>query len=174
MKNILITGGARGLGKELIDVYYTNGYNVFTVVRKQEDSEKLSKEFTSHFTPIVADLVDDNCIDIIKDNLTKSINHLDILINNAGIPGNAYKIADVTSTEMKALFDIHCLAIIRTTQATLDLLKNSEKPKIVNITSRLGSLSEMASGEFEGREFSYSYITYFLKRVLSKHNTIYL
>lgn len=45
MKNILITGGARGLGKRLIDVYYTNGYNVFTVVRKQEDAQKLSKEF---------------------------------------------------------------------------------------------------------------------------------
>ncbi|PJI08230.1 MULTISPECIES: SDR family NAD(P)-dependent oxidoreductase [Clostridium] len=157
MKNLLITGGSRGLGRELINVYYANGYNVFTVVRKQEDGQKLSKEFANHFTPIVANLVDDNCIDIIKDILTRSINHLDILINNAGIPGRAYKIADVTSTEMKSLFDIHCLAIIRTTQATLNLLRNSQKPKIVNITSRLGSLSAMSSGEFDGREFSYSY-----------------
>lgn len=134
MKNVLITGGSRGLGRELINVYYTNRYNVFTVVRKQEDAQKLSKEFDNHFIPIVVNLVDNNCIDIIKDILTKSINHLDILINNAGISGKAYKIVDVTSTEMKALFDIHCLAIIRTTQAALDLLKNSEKPKIVNIT----------------------------------------
>jgi len=157
MKNVLITGGARGLGKELINVYYANNYNVFCVVRKREDAEKLSKEFTNNFTPIIADLTDDRCIDIIKNTLSKSIEHLDILINNAGIPGNAYNIETVTSTEMNSLFEIHCIAIIRTTQATLGLLKCSAKPKIVNITSRLGSLSAMASGEFKGREFSYSY-----------------
>ncbi|WP_236895436.1 hypothetical protein [Clostridium beijerinckii] len=48
---------------------------------------------------------------------------------------------------MKSLFDIHCIAIIRSTQATLDFLKKSKKPKIVNITSRLGSLSAMALGK---------------------------
>lgn len=157
MKNVLITGGARGIGKELIKVYYANNYNVFSVVRKQEDAEKLNKEFTNNFTPIVTDLTDDKCIDIIKNTLSKTINHLDMLINNAGIPGNAYKIEDVTSTEMKSLFEVHCIAIIRTTQATFGFLKNSTNPKIVNITSRLGSLNAMASGEFDGRDFSYSY-----------------
>lgn len=157
MKNVLITGGARGIGKELIEVYYANNYNVFSVVRKQEDAEELNKEFKNNFTPIVTDLTDDKCINIIKNTLSKTVNHLDLLINNAGISGNAYKIEDVTSIEMKSLFDIHCIAIIRSTQATLDFLKKSKKPKIVNITSRLGSLSAVASGEFEDRNFSYSY-----------------
>lgn len=42
MKNVLITGGARGIGKEL------------------------NKEFKNNFTPIVTDLTDDKCINIIK------------------------------------------------------------------------------------------------------------
>jgi len=50
----------------LINVYYANDYNVFSVVRKNEDAEKLSKEFTNNFTPIITDLADDKCIDIIK------------------------------------------------------------------------------------------------------------
>lgn len=85
------------------------------------------------------------------------VQSLDIVINNAGISGAEYLIETVRTEEVNQLFNIHCLGPIRTVQACLSHLKKSNQPRIINVSSRLGSLTRMASGEFSDRGFSYSY-----------------
>ncbi|WP_207652857.1 SDR family NAD(P)-dependent oxidoreductase [Anaeromicrobium sediminis] len=156
-EKVLITGGNRGLGYELVKVFLRNGYEVFAVVRSIEGKGKLEKEFKENCYPIVADISSDDSIKIIKSTLTKYTDQIDILINNAGITAKEHEIMKVTTNEMSNLFHIHCLGVVRTVQATLEMLYNSKNPRIINVSSRLGSLTKMASGEFKGRNFSYSY-----------------
>ena len=157
MEKVLITGGNRGLGYELVKVFYENNYEVFTVVRTDEAAEKIKHEFKQKCHPIVADLRFDDSKEKIKSALDMLTNEIDIIINNAGIPGREYEIEKVTTEEIEELLNIHCLGVIRSVQSTLGFLKNSANPRIINISSRLGSLSKMSSGEFSNRKFSYSY-----------------
>lgn len=87
----------------------------------------------------------------------KSNYPLDIVINNAGISGSEFLIETVRTVEVNDLFNIHCLGPIRVAQACIPHLKKSKNPRIINVSSRLGSLTRMASGEFKDRGFSYSY-----------------
>ncbi|MGB3480001.1 MAG: SDR family NAD(P)-dependent oxidoreductase [bacterium] len=156
-KKILITGAGRGLGYELAKIFHIKNYDIYAVVRKESHSEMLQRTFKNACYPIIANLNNDNCIEIIRNYLGKNTKYIDIVINNAGMPGKEHQIQNVTTAEVYNLFNIHCLAVIRVVKATYDYLVESEDPKIVNISSRLGSLSKMASGEFINRQFSYSY-----------------
>lgn len=156
-KKILITGSGRGLGHELARIFHANDYDIFTVVRKNIHADMLRKAFEYNCYPIIADLSDDKAIKTIEATLEENTNRVDIVINNAGLPGKEHQIHKVTTDEVYNLFNIHCLAVIRVVKATLKYLMKAKNPRIINISSRLGSLSKMASGEFMNRRFSYSY-----------------
>lgn len=154
---ILITGSSRGLGYELLKKYHLNGYFVFPVIRNQIDAKKISDVFQDRCHVIKTDICLDSAKNTITEEVKKFTDRLDIVINNAGIPGKEYEIAKVDSKEINELFNVHCLGVIRTVQATLPFLKKSLNPRIINVSSRLGSLSKMASDEFKIRKFFYSY-----------------
>jgi NAD(P)-dependent dehydrogenase (short-subunit alcohol dehydrogenase family) len=157
MNKVMITGANRGLGYELVKIFHENGSEVFPVVRNVAYAEKLKTEFKERIYPIVADISSDESESIICSSLQRVTDHLDILINNAGIPGQEYEIQNVSTEEVCRLFNVHCLGVIRTVKATLSFLEKSDHPRIVNVSSRLGSLQMMANQEFIHLNTSYSY-----------------
>lgn len=99
----------------------------------------------------------DTSISLIQSEIRKYVDTIDIVINNAGIPGEETELLHVTSDELLSLFNIHCLGVVRAVKGTFSLLLKSTAPKVINVSSRLGSLSKMASEEFQQGQFSYSY-----------------
>jgi short-subunit dehydrogenase len=157
MKTVVITGAGRGLGYELLRQFYEKGYTVFPIIRKPSLIQMIKKQFPDNCFPILADIGEDSSIETIRKQLDKSTVSIDILINNAGIRGKEKSIFNIKSEEMHELFNVHCIGAIRTIQSVMPFLKNSDNPRIINISSRLGSLSKMASDEFKDGMFSYSY-----------------
>src|SRR5437879_1260009 len=126
MIKVMITGANRGLGYELVKIFHKGGDEIFPVVRTALSAEKLKTEFKDRIHPIVADISLDNSESIICSSLHKVTDHLDILINNAGIPGQEYEIEKVSTEEVYRLFNVHCLGVIRTVKATLNILTKSD------------------------------------------------
>ncbi len=156
-KCILITGASRGLGYQLHQVYAESGWTTFPLVRRESAAATLCDTWPDRCYPIVADVSSDDCMPKITEVLYKHTQCLDVLVNNAGIRGRTYAVNDVTSAEVLELLQAHCLGAIRCTQAALPLLRSARHAKIVNITSRLGSMTRNTAGEFSGGRFSYSY-----------------
>lgn len=157
MKSVLITGASRGLGKALLEEFWQCGYNVYPLIRKVDDKEKLDANYKSRCFPILSDVAAEECGDQINKVVSAHTGVLDIVINNAGIPGKGHQIETVSLDEILQGFKVHCLGALNVSKAALPFLRKSELGKIINISSRLGSLSKMASGEFKNRKFSYSY-----------------
>ena len=157
MKTVVITGAARGLGRELLSAYDGQGWRTAPVVRDSGAAVRLREECSpSNCQPIVADLTSPDTESAIWDALAP-IGTVDLLINNAGIPGRSTGLFDCTPTEVAELLDIHVLSALRVCRAVVPRMLNADRPKIINISSRLGSLEKSAAGEFSGKGFSYSY-----------------
>jgi len=153
--NIFITGINRGLGKELFEQFVASGYHVFGVLRNEVEYEKLKRKFAKNVKLILTDLSNDEAIEEIQKIVGKL--PINLLINNAGIGGKSHLIEDIESEEINELFNIHCLGVFRTIKALKENLLNSEKPIVININSRLGSITRQNLGMYDEITVSYSY-----------------
>ena len=156
-KTVLITGANRGLGLALIEVFHAGGWTVFPLGRNAEALNKLKSRFPKNCHPICSDVSKNSVRDDIEKGLSNHTQSLDLLINNAGIPGVGHSIETLNPDEILDLFDVHCLGAVRCTQGALGFLLKSGMPTVVNVTSRLGSLSKTSSGDFAHLEISYAY-----------------
>jgi len=153
--NVLITGVNRGFGLELTREYCRLKWRVFGVLRNEEAAVKLSSELGKAFVPIIADLRADEATTIIRQSLQGKTDSISLIVNNAGIVGTGYGVEEVSCDEIKELFDVHCCGAIRCIQASLPFLVKAERATIVNVNSRLGSISNVSSGCFDHINVSY-------------------
>ncbi len=88
----------------------------------------------------------------------KSVESIDVLINNAGHGSSGSRLSKVDPEEVLNQVNLHCVGALRIVKAVQDKLLSSKNPKVVNITSRLGSVQQHLQDDFRGmEEFSYGY-----------------
>lgn len=154
MRSVLITGANKSLGFELAKIMLKNEYHVFLGSRTLEKGEaavkKLKAEGLNQVTLVQLDVTDLNSIKTAAEFVSKKTGKLDILVNNAGILGGwDQKAVSVKPETMQEVFDTNFFGVINVTQGFLDLLRKSDRPRISNITSGLGSLTLQADPEWE-------------------------
>jgi len=142
MKKVLITGANKSIGFETARQLLQKGYFVYLgardIVKGNEAADKLKTEGLTNVEPIQIDVTDTASIEA----ASKKVNTLDILINNAGIAGGMPQTAaDSTTDTIREVFDTNFFGVINVTKAFMDTLKKSDEPRIVNVTSGLGSLT---------------------------------
>lgn len=125
------------------------------MIRDKAAATQISSELGEAFIPILADIRENEATKIIKRGLERKTDYLSLLINNAGIAGTAHNIEEISCNEIKELFDVHCCGAIRCLQAVLPYLRMAEGATIVNVNSRLGSISNVSSGKFDHITVSY-------------------
>lgn len=139
-KKVLVTGATRGMGKEISKVLAEKGYQVIVGARRLQDGQSIVKEFESKglsVTTVQLDVTDINSVQ----NAAIEINSLDILINNAGIALEASSPSNLDVTKVKNEFDVNVFGVINVTTALLPLLQKEKEPKIINMSSMMGSLN---------------------------------
>ena len=146
MKKVLITGANKSIGFETARQLLQKGYYVYLGSRNLENGteavEKLKAEGLSEVEVIQIDVSDEASVKAARAELGKKTESFDALINNAGIMGGMDQTATETNISVfKQVYDTNLFGVISVTQAFLDLLRNSPAPRIVNVTSGLGSLT---------------------------------
>ncbi len=143
MKNLIITGANRGIGLGITKVMLSQNHTVIATTRNIENSgdlQNLKNKYSKNLKIVSLDLTN-------KDSLlsfSKKIpfNHLDILINNAGImEGNSLNIANTDKT-----FQVNTLGPMQVTQKLIKKLLNSNSAKVFFMSSKMGSIADNMSG----------------------------
>lgn len=146
MKTVLITGANKSIGFETARQLLQQGYYVYLGCRNrqkgQQAIEQLQSEGLLQAEPLEIDVDDSGSIKAARQLIGQKIKRLDVLINNAGISGGSPQHGfDAEINVFKQVFDTNFFGVIEVTQAFIDLLKQSPQPRIVNVTSGLGSLT---------------------------------
>lgn len=146
MKKVLITGANRSIGFETARQLLKAGYYVYLGCRDLEKGHEaathLQSEGLSEVEPILIDVSDAASVKAAREVIGSRTKVLDVLINNAGILGGMQQsVLEASSDVYKEVFNTNVYGVVEVTRAFLDLLKASEEPRIVNVTSGLGSLT---------------------------------
>ncbi len=148
MPTYLITGANRGLGLEFARQLSTRKDDT-KILATARDPDKAADLARLVHDVIPLDVADPASIaklpDLLKDR------PIDVLINNAGVPGKGNTVAQIGAADMRQTFAVNAIGPLLVARALMPNLRAGQRKTIVNITSVLGSISANRGG------FNYSY-----------------
>ncbi|MEV4566375.1 SDR family NAD(P)-dependent oxidoreductase [Nonomuraea sp. NPDC049419] len=134
-----ITGANKGLGRETARRLIALGHTVLVGARDPERGAEAAAALGARFVPI--DVTDDASVAAAAKDVAEHEGRIDVLINNAGIHGPFGDPSALTGAEALEVFDVNVAGVIRTTTAFLPLLRRSPEPRVINVSSGMGSLA---------------------------------
>ncbi|RYP07174.1 hypothetical protein DL765_009248 [Monosporascus sp. GIB2] len=150
MTTVLISGANHGIGQGFVKRFLARPNHVVIAANRDPGSAaskalaSLPKGEGSELILVKCDLVvQTDPLDAIKQLVSQGINHLDVVIANAGVvlfEAN-HKVSEVTIDEIQRHFPVNTFGMLLLFQATLPLLKRSKNPKFVSVGSGSGQIS---------------------------------
>lgn len=136
----LITGANKGIGFETARRLLALGHDVWIGARDAERGEKAAAELGARFVQL--DVTDDASVTAALARIDDEAGRLDVLVHNAGV-------LDTTLDGPTALrsFDTNAVGIVRVTEAALPLLRRSDSPNVVTVSSSAGSFWAVTNPE---------------------------
>jgi len=148
----VVTGAGRGFGEALVRELSEAGWLVLALVRQAVHAEALRG--LPGVRAVIHDVRSDDVAPVVDAVAGRPV---DVLINNAaqGAPGRPVGSVDVAGVMVS--LDVNAAGPLRMVQALLPRLIAADDPVVVNVTSRLGSMSGQARGDFLALSTSYAY-----------------
>ena len=152
-KNVVVTGGSRGIGYEICKILLENEMNVLAISR---DMTKLQSA-KSQLPDLYILQADVSCSDQVR-NIAQWVEtqwgDLDILVNNAGISPSSLEdyttssLLDLTEEAFGQTLKVNVLAPYICTKILLPMLIKTEEPKVINVGSTSGLMTPVLSGAY--------------------------
>ncbi len=138
----LVTGANRGIGRETARQLAEKGHEVIVSARDAAKAEEAAGEIGARALEL--DVADAGSIERAAAAVSDDPGRLDVLVNNAGI-GSDFGVAgaDPDFEAIQHALDTNFFGAYRLTVALLPLLRESGHPRVVNVSSGMGAVSEM-------------------------------
>jgi len=137
-KKALITGASRGIGKEITDLFLSEGAEIWGLdYRNPDDLENRIEKAKSKLHWITADLSDLNAVDKVIENAIKESGGFDILVNNAGITKDNLSFR-MSMEEWQKVIDINLSAAFFTARTVGRDMIRKRTGSIINMASVVG------------------------------------
>jgi NAD(P)-dependent dehydrogenase (short-subunit alcohol dehydrogenase family) len=135
----LVTGANKGIGLETVRRLVGAGHRVYLGARDGERGRAAADAASAEF--IQLEVTSDDSIRQAAEIVERAEGHLDVLVNNAGITGPVRDVHEYEGDDMAAVLLTNVVGYVRMIHAFLPLLKRSSDPRIVNVSSGLGSFA---------------------------------
>ncbi|TQK53609.1 NAD(P)-dependent dehydrogenase (short-subunit alcohol dehydrogenase family) [Brevibacillus sp. AG162] len=139
----VVTGGNRGIGREIARQLSVKGLQVLITTRDEEKGRQTVEEMRKEGLSVVYQVVDVTDAESIRqmvERVKSDFGRLDVLVNNAGIIlDRSVSVLDVGESVMRETFETNYFGALRIIQASVPLMKEHRYGRIVNISSGLGA-----------------------------------
>lgn len=170
-KIALITGCSGALGIEIAKNLIKNKYKIICHIRKtNENFKKFINQNKKNVLSVYSfNLLNEKKILTSMKKISKKYNKIDALIINAATPhGSIFELTKIE--KIREVFEINFFSQLLIIQQLLKLLKKSQNPSILNISSVLSFMSKRGSISYGGSKSALNYITKILANELSNYN----
>lgn len=136
MRNVLITGGSRGIGSAMVRAFTKDGYRVaFTYKSSDDAATKLATETGA--TAIKADSTSEEQIISAVSKAALALGGIDILINNAGISSFSL-LQDLSLAEWNECISVNLTSAFLFSREVIPYMLKNHKGRIINVSSMWG------------------------------------
>lgn len=156
MITALVTGAGRGLGLEFTRQLLEGGDTVLATARKPARAaalHRLAAQHAGRLSLVALDVSDPGSIAAAREAVGQTTDRLDLLVNNAGINGKGVprgqrnaRFGSLEPEGILRMVAVNAIGPVLVTQALADLLAKGTEPRVVSISSLLGSIDDKASG----------------------------
>ena len=151
MTTLLITGTNRGIGLEMVRQYAQQSDNRIFATARQTSPEltALIDQHPAQITFIPLEVTDQAQIENVVAEISRATSSLDILINNAGMrPDKQTRdlLPTVTPESMLEAFTTNSIAPLMITRSLLPLLQKAPQPRVINVSTQVGSMQWKVGG----------------------------
>ena len=147
-RTALVTGANKGIGYEIAAGLGALGWSVGIGARdeaRRDGAVARLREAGVDAFGVPLDVTDDRSVAAAADLLEERAGRLDALVNNAGITGGGpQQPTTVDLALIRTVVETNVLGVVRVTNAMLPLLRRSSAPRIVNMSSSVGSLARQS------------------------------
>ena len=146
---VLVTGANKGIGYEIAAGLGALGWRVGVGARDEGRREaavaKLRDAGVDAFG-VPLDVTDDASVAAAATLIEEDGGRLDVLVNNAGVTGGMPQTPTTVDLDtVRTAVETNVYGVIRVTNAILPLLRRSASPRIVNLSSTVGSLTRQST-----------------------------
>lgn len=168
-KTILITGASTGFGRDTAETLAADGYTVFASMRDllSKNSAHAEALRAKGIQTVELDVTDTQSVDEAIEIVLAKTDHIDVLVNNAGIAAAGVSEA-FTPEQVAALFDVNVIGLHRVTRALLPILRRQKDGLIINIGSILGRVTFPFFGIYGASKFAVEALTDSLRHEVSQ------
>ena len=146
----LVTGANKGIGFAIASELAARGLTVLVGARDASRGEAAVKRLAGDAHAIALDVTRADSIAAAAARIAREFGRLDVLVNNAGIAAFG-KPSAARLDDVRAVFETNVFGVIAVTQAMLSLLRAAPAGRIVNVSTRLGSLTAITDPAFPMR-----------------------
>ena len=149
MKTALVTGANKGIGREVAQQLAAKGFHVFVGARNAKAGRKAAEEIAKQgkATFLEIDVADNGSVTTAAREFSNIEDHLDVLVNNAGIIVDGDDaILETSDALVRKTLETNTLGPLRVTRAFVLLLRKSKAPRVINVSSGGGQLTGGADG----------------------------
>ena len=136
MKTVLITGGSRGIGKAMVELFCSSGYAVAFTYKSSEEEAKALQKATGAFA-ICADSASEAQVMEAVRLARQELGSIDCLINNAGVSSFSL-FTDLTLDDWNSHLAVNLTGAFLYSKAVIPCMLEKKQGRIINITSMWG------------------------------------
>lgn len=171
-KVVIVTGGTRGIGLEIVKSFYEKGANVILFGSKKDSVDRAINELSKDNIIVEGyypDLNDYSDVEDVMKMIYDKYKSIDILINNAGISAKK-RIEDTSSKEFMDIMDINVNAMFNTSKAVIPYMKDKRSGVILNTSSMVSKYGQPSGIGYPTSKFAVNGFTLSLAREVAPYN----
>lgn len=168
-KVAVITGGTRGIGFAIAELFLKNGAKVAVLGSRKETVDKALEKLSGDVIGLYPDLTDYTAVEAAFAEIKAKFGKIDILVNNAGISARE-PIEAYDPDAFKGIMDLNVTAVFNGCKAVVPIMKENGGGSIINTSSMVSKAGQVSGVGYPTSKYAVNGMTVSLARELGKYN----
>ena len=169
----IVTGGGRGIGKEIAISFAREGADVLLASRDEAALQRVANEIREmgrRAIVVRTDVADEAQVEAMADVALREFQRIDILVNNAGAVGPTKALAQLTRAEWDDVLAVNLTGAFLCSRAVIPQMISQESGCIINIASIAGKMGYALRSPYAASKWGMLGLSRTLAQELGSHN----